>query len=165
MDFRSSRDQELAFLISTSWVRWFVATHAIFMVYPLLGLQGGLPTDRLVAEWYLDSPRVTGILDGRNATEQRANDHIKIEERILVSASIYEWKASPGGRGKALTVQLRIGTDLQNAFSPRFSRSRPLPGTRRVMDVFELGRWTHTGSRLKPLSRLARQIEVKFFMR
>ena len=23
-------------------------------------LQGGLPTDRLVAEWHLDSPRVTG---------------------------------------------------------------------------------------------------------
>jgi predicted GNAT superfamily acetyltransferase len=28
-------------------------------------LHGGLPTDRLVAEWYIDSPRVKGIVDGQ----------------------------------------------------------------------------------------------------
>ena len=34
-------------------------------------LQGGLPTDRLLAEWRLDSPRVSDILEGRPATEHR----------------------------------------------------------------------------------------------
>jgi len=104
-------------------------------------LQGGLPTDRLVAEWYLDSPRVTGILDGSDAAEQSVKDQIKIEERILVPASIYEWKASPGGRGKALTVQLENRLRFQNAFSQglavvAFTRDAEGNG------VFELGRWT-----------------------
>src|SRR4029077_7897361 len=58
-------------------------------------LQGGLPTDRLIAEWYLDSNRVKEILEGHDAA------HDKIEERILVPAAIYEWKASPGGREQA----------------------------------------------------------------
>lgn len=30
-------------------------------------LHGGLPTDRCIAEWWIDSPRVRGILDGRKA--------------------------------------------------------------------------------------------------
>ena len=34
-------------------------------------LQGGLPTDRLLAEWELDSPRVQAILAGRPAADAR----------------------------------------------------------------------------------------------
>jgi predicted GNAT superfamily acetyltransferase len=74
-------------------------------------LQGGLPTDRLLAEWRLDSPRVQGILEGRPAVEQI------IEERILVPASIYQWKASEMGRERALTVQLENRRKFQQAFS------------------------------------------------
>ncbi|HZB87874.1 MAG TPA: GNAT family N-acetyltransferase, partial [Terracidiphilus sp.] len=51
-------------------------------------LQGGLPTDRLVAEWFLDSPRVDRALVGSTRT------NYAIEERILVPAAIYQWKAS-----------------------------------------------------------------------
>src|ERR1022692_5288566 len=50
-------------------------------------LQAGLPTDRLVAEWRLDSPRVQAALsnlEGRPASKQ------VIEERIQVPAQIYE---------------------------------------------------------------------------
>ncbi len=74
-------------------------------------LQGGLPTDRLVAEWELDSPRVQAILGGRPAAR------CLIGERILVPASIYEWKATEAGRERALTVQLENRRKFQQAFS------------------------------------------------
>jgi predicted GNAT superfamily acetyltransferase len=74
-------------------------------------LQGGLPTDRLLAEWRLDSPRVDGILEGRPPAEYA------IEERILVPASIYEWKASEAGRERALAVQMENRRKFQEAFS------------------------------------------------
>jgi predicted GNAT superfamily acetyltransferase len=73
-------------------------------------LQGGLPTDRLLAEWQLDSPRVGGILDGHPAVNQI------IEERILVPASIYAWKASTENRERALAVQLQNRQKFQQAF-------------------------------------------------
>jgi predicted GNAT superfamily acetyltransferase len=74
-------------------------------------LQGGLPTDRLLAEWRLDSPRVTAILDGRKAAPRI------IEEQIVVPASIYEWKSSEAGRERALAVQLENRRKFQEAFS------------------------------------------------
>ncbi|HEY2014091.1 MAG TPA: GNAT family N-acetyltransferase [Bryobacteraceae bacterium] len=33
-------------------------------------LHGGLPTDRCIAEWWIDSPRVRGVLEGRKAERQ-----------------------------------------------------------------------------------------------
>jgi predicted GNAT superfamily acetyltransferase len=74
-------------------------------------LQGGLPTDRLLAEWQLDSPRVQAILEGRPAAA-----HI-IEERISVPASIHEWKASEAGRERAIAVQLENRRRFQQAFA------------------------------------------------
>jgi predicted GNAT superfamily acetyltransferase len=74
-------------------------------------LQGGLPTDRLVAEWQLDSPRVKAILEGRPAAATT------VEERIAVPASIYEWKASEAGRERALAIQLENRTKFQKAFT------------------------------------------------
>lgn len=73
-------------------------------------LQGGLPTDRLLAEWHLDSPRVCAILAGRPAS-------YRIEERILVPASIYQWKASDQNRERALAVQLENRQKFQQAFA------------------------------------------------
>jgi predicted GNAT superfamily acetyltransferase len=98
-------------------------------------LQGGLPTDRLVAEWYLNTPRVNAALEGRPAA---AN---KIEEQILVPAAIYEWKASPAGREQALAVQSENRRRFQQAFSKGLavvSFNRDSEGN----GVFELGRWT-----------------------
>jgi predicted GNAT superfamily acetyltransferase len=45
-------------------------------------LHGGLPTDRCVAEWYIDSPRVIAILGGGQT------DRLDAEARISIPASI-----------------------------------------------------------------------------
>jgi predicted GNAT superfamily acetyltransferase len=74
-------------------------------------LQGGLPTDRLVAEWYLDSPRVNA------ATAGKADAEYRIEERITVPASIYQWKASDKDRERATAVQLENRGRFQQAFA------------------------------------------------
>jgi len=94
-------------------------------------LQGGLPTDRLLAEWELDSPRVIASLEGHPAAYQ-------IEERILVPASIYEWKASHQNRERALAVQLENRQKFQQAFA----RGQAVLGFTRDADgngIFELG--------------------------
>jgi predicted GNAT superfamily acetyltransferase len=105
-------------------------------------LQGGLPTDRLVAEWQLDSPRVEAILGGRSVASHA------IEERILVPASIYEWKASQAGRERALAVQL----DNRNKFQQAFLQGLAVVG--HTVDaqgngVFELGPLTQASTGLK----------------
>ncbi len=74
-------------------------------------LQGGLPTDRLLAEWELDTPRVEALLAHCPAAERA------IEERILVPASIEEWKASEATRQRAFDVQLENQQKFQQAFS------------------------------------------------
>jgi len=74
-------------------------------------LQGGLPTDRLVAEWELDSPHVEAILDGRNSNA------MIVEEVIQVPAAIYNWKASDDEREQARAVQLENRQKFQEAFS------------------------------------------------
>ncbi len=74
-------------------------------------LQGGLPTDRLVAEWWLDSQRVRSVIGDQPAA---ANS---IGKRIRVPASIYEWKASVAERERALAVQSENRAEFQEAFS------------------------------------------------
>lgn len=99
-------------------------------------LQGGLPTDRLLAEWHLDSPRVQAILAGRPAAEQVSEE--RILARIRVPASIYKWKASERDWERALAIQLENGRKFQEAFS----RGLAVIGFRRDAEgngVFELG--------------------------
>jgi predicted GNAT superfamily acetyltransferase len=74
-------------------------------------LQGGLPTDRLVAEWYLDSPHVVAAVEGK------AGAGCRIEESITVPASIYQWKASNEDRKRAAAVQLENRGKFQQAFA------------------------------------------------
>ena len=74
-------------------------------------LQAGLPTDRLIAEWRLDSPRVEAYIAGHANTAQA------IEERIQVPASIYQWKETEAGREQALQVQTENRKRFQQAFS------------------------------------------------
>jgi predicted GNAT superfamily acetyltransferase len=104
-------------------------------------LQGGLPTDRLLAEWELDSPRVEGILARRPAAA------LKIEKVILVPAPIDQWKASESGREQALAVQLENRQKFQEAFAVGlavlgFSRDAEGNG------IFELGSPTQARSSL-----------------
>ena len=56
-------------------------------------LQGGLQTDRLVAEWWLDSPRVNAAVGGETVVERAP-----VELEILVPAAVYEWKADEARR-------------------------------------------------------------------
>jgi predicted GNAT superfamily acetyltransferase len=74
-------------------------------------LQGGLPSDRLIAEWWLRSKRVETLLtEGRNPSFQR-------ESSIDVPAQVYEWKAAAETRGKALQVQERNREEFLRAFA------------------------------------------------
>jgi predicted GNAT superfamily acetyltransferase len=61
-------------------------------------LQGGLPTDRLVAEWWLCSKRVESLL----ATEKMTS--FQTLKTISVPAQIYEWKAAPSTKERAKEV-------------------------------------------------------------
>ena len=102
-------------------------------------LQGGLPTDRLLAEWELDSPRVEAILARRPAAVQ------DIQDRILVPAPIDRWKASEESRQQALAVQL----ENRQKFQAAFSRGLAVLGFSRDAEgngVFELGPLTQTES-------------------
>jgi predicted GNAT superfamily acetyltransferase len=62
-------------------------------------LQGGLPSDRLIAEWWLNSKRVERLLaEGKNPAAKAVTS-------ISVPAQIYEWKASVETRVRAQQVQ------------------------------------------------------------
>jgi predicted GNAT superfamily acetyltransferase len=74
-------------------------------------LQGGLPSDRLVAEWWLKSKRVGSLLD-----EERKQEFETLKT-ISVPAQIYEWKASPATRERAREVQEWNRKDFLQAFS------------------------------------------------
>jgi predicted GNAT superfamily acetyltransferase len=74
-------------------------------------LQGGLPSDRLVAEWWLRSKRVESLLD-----EGPASEFVTLKT-ISVPGQIYEWKASPATRERAREVQERNRKDFLQAFS------------------------------------------------
>lgn len=74
-------------------------------------LHQGLPTDRLVAEWWIKSRRVLNLLD---SGKEPAFQTIK---EINVPAEIYAWKAAAAERHKAADVQKRNREEFMQAFS------------------------------------------------
>ena len=97
-------------------------------------LQGGLPTDRVVAEWWLRSPRVEEVLRGEAP-------QFAVEEQVKVPAAIYEWKASPMYRESARELQASNAVVLETAFASGlavlgYQRSADGDGT------FLLGKWS-----------------------
>jgi predicted GNAT superfamily acetyltransferase len=78
-------------------------------------LQGGLPTDRLVAEWWMKSKRVEAVL----ADAPRAE--FECRTRIEVPAEIYEWKAEAATRKQALAVQQSNREQFNRAFAEGLS--------------------------------------------
>ena len=97
-------------------------------------LQGFLPTDRLVAEWWLKSKRVETLLaNGKHPP-------VREEKRIKIPAAIYEWKANPETRQLAADLQLRN----REQFLKAFSRGLACLGYERDDSgngTFLLGRW------------------------
>jgi predicted GNAT superfamily acetyltransferase len=74
-------------------------------------LQGGLPTDRLIAEWWLKSRRVAALLE---TSEKPA---FETETTISVPAQIYDWKAKPETRNRAQAVQDQNRQQFLQAFA------------------------------------------------
>lgn len=95
-------------------------------------LQGGLPTDRLVAEWWMDSPRVHARLrpqtaelppeaglgeTGQDAAGQGKAVDLDACMEVVVPAAISQWKADAATRDRAAAVQTRNREQLQQAFA------------------------------------------------
>lgn len=62
-------------------------------------LHGGLPSDRLIAEWWMKSDRVEKVLG------TKARPEVKPTMSISVPAQVYAWKEKPESRSKAWEVQ------------------------------------------------------------
>lgn len=97
-------------------------------------LQGGLPSDRLIAEWWLNSRRVQAAQQGS------AVPRIEAQQTIEVPASIYEWKASSAMRSHAKSIQDNNRALFIQAFSNglsvlNFTRDGSGNGT------FGIGKW------------------------
>ena len=94
-------------------------------------LQGGLPTDRLVAEWWLDSERVRKVLAGERP-------ELSAEEQIDVPASIYDWKKAGDPRAK------KVQSANRETFQRSFAEGLTVLGYERDSELngkFMLGRW------------------------
>jgi predicted GNAT superfamily acetyltransferase len=74
-------------------------------------LQGGLPTDRLIAEWWVKSKRVESLL------REGSIPAIPAVTTISVPTAIYEWKASPDTRARAIEVQEGNREEFLKAFA------------------------------------------------
>lgn len=118
-------------------------------------LQGGLPTDRLFAEWWLKSKRVVNLL------ERGQSPQIHDETRISVPAEIYSWKSSSNERSKAAAVQLRNREQFLNAFSQGLAAlglDRDAEGN----GSFLLGRWdedwSYEGPYVDPTKSLPEEV-------
>jgi len=97
-------------------------------------LQGGLPTDRLVAEWWMKSKRVEAVLAGANRPPFQA------QTTIEVPAETYEWKAAEATRARAKQVQ----TANRERFLKAFGEGLAVLGYERGAKGdgrFLLGRW------------------------
>jgi predicted GNAT superfamily acetyltransferase len=73
-------------------------------------LQGGLPSDRLIAEWWLNSSRVKTLL------ETGKNPVFTHQAEIEVPSQIYDWKSAAETRGRAKQVQDRNRDQFLRAF-------------------------------------------------
>jgi predicted GNAT superfamily acetyltransferase len=73
-------------------------------------LHGGLPTDRIVAEWWLKSDRVRRVLAGERLT-------VDAEAEVFVPVEVSAWKGSEADRAKAREVQEGNARALELAFA------------------------------------------------
>jgi predicted GNAT superfamily acetyltransferase len=78
-------------------------------------LQGGLPTDRLVAEWWMKSKRVEAVLANAPRAKFECRAHFD------VPAEVYKWKADANTRAQALAVQAGNRDRFERAFAEGLS--------------------------------------------
>ena len=85
-------------------------------------LHGGLPTDRCVAEWYMDSERVLAVLDGQSVP------HAQAVERVPVPNDIAEIRQREPQRAR----EIQLG--ISEAFLAYFQRGLAVTGFERGAD-------------------------------
>ena len=94
-------------------------------------LHGGLPTDRLVAEWWIDSPRVRSVVE--RAVFQRP----LVQARVSVPADISEIRVNDAARAR------RIQAGIGEQFKAYFGRGLAVIGFEKTPDSGEylIGKW------------------------
>jgi predicted GNAT superfamily acetyltransferase len=94
-------------------------------------LHGGLPTDRLVAEWWVASPRAVAIVEGQ------AFQRPLVEARIPVPAAIAEIRDKDPQRAR------EIQAGLAGQFKDCFGRGLAVIGFERTPEagIYLLGKW------------------------
>ena len=100
-------------------------------------LQAGLPTDRLIAEWWMNSDRVKAVL------MSGTRPHSAVEKTISVPAEIYAWKGNPEMRCQAQDIQDRNRVEFLDCFQKGLAvlgYERDARGNGK----FLLGRWNET---------------------
>jgi predicted GNAT superfamily acetyltransferase len=111
-------------------------------------LHGQVPTDRLYAEWWLDSDRVCSALEGKPVNVPT------VEQEILVPHQIAHWRHSPADQERVLEIQTRNREQFQQAFA----RHMAVVGFRIDAEgngLFQLGRWQEpfdSSQSLQPVS-------------
>lgn len=98
-------------------------------------IQGGRPTDRLHAEWWLGSGRVSAAVAGERAPRNA------VEMRISLPRQVMEWKESAEGAAQAMQLQQANHASFMDAFR----RGLAVTGFCRDAEGngwFELSRWT-----------------------
>jgi predicted GNAT superfamily acetyltransferase len=107
-------------------------------------LHGQVPTDRLYAEWWLESDWVCSALGGKPVAFPA------IEQEISVPHQIAHWRHSPLDQGRVLDIQSRNREHFEQAFA----RQLAVIGFRIDTEgngIFQLGRWQEPISSLHPL--------------
>jgi predicted GNAT superfamily acetyltransferase len=97
-------------------------------------LHGQVPTDRLCAEWWLDSDWVRSVLDGQPVAFPA------VEQEILVPHQLAHWRHSEVDQQRVLDIQARNRELFQRAFSQQLT----VFGFRVDAEgngFFQLGRW------------------------
>jgi predicted GNAT superfamily acetyltransferase len=94
-------------------------------------LHGGLPTDRCVAEWHLDSERVLAVLDGRPVA------HDSVVERVAVPNDIAELRQKEPKRARS------VQQSLSEAFLAHFQRGLAVTGFDRTAEsgIYLFSQW------------------------
>ncbi|MBZ5645031.1 MAG: GNAT family N-acetyltransferase [Acidobacteriia bacterium] len=94
-------------------------------------LHAGLPTDRLVAEWHLRSPRVLRVIAGKRATPAFQ----KKTARITIPSSLEELKGSDPGA--AARIQSKIRAEFQHWLGKGYAATAVAPGKSGVDYILE----------------------------
>ena len=94
-------------------------------------LHGGLPTDRCIAEWWLDSPRANAMIQGQRFERPPA------EARISIPADIEQLRRTDPKRTRE--IQKRAGEE----FAACFARGLAVIGFERSKEAgtYLLGKW------------------------